>query len=163
MVKKEYYLEIPAEYKSFIDKSVLLARKVYKDNLVSILLGGSTAKGNCIDGWSDIDLYIITNKLDLDANKEFYEKTKKYKIHIGTTFYTISMINNLEIDSKTFATFYEYYNYDVNKIIYGNFKVPNITYGQLLSAESDINNLIQAVERELYNYMIDKNNFKTLI
>ena len=163
MVKKEYYLEIPTQYKACIDKAIFLARKIYKENLVALFLGGSTAKGNCIEGWSDIDLYIITNKLDLDANKEFYEKSKKYKIHIGTTFYTVSMINNLELDSKTFATFYEYHYFDVNKIIYGNFKVPNITYEQLLAVESDINNLVQAVQRELFNYMIDKKNFKALI
>jgi len=163
VVKKEYYLELPIQYKTCVDKSIFLARKVYKDNLVSIFLAGSTAKGNCIEGWSDIDLYIITNKLDLDANKEFYEKSKKYEIHIGTTFYTLGMINNLEIDSKTFAAFYEYHAFDINKIIYGNFKVPNITYKKLLSVESDINNLVQAVERELFNYMIDKKNFKTLV
>ena len=163
MVKKEYYLEIPAEYKTCIDKAVFLARQIYKDNLVALFLGGSTAKGNCIEGWSDIDLYIITNTLDLESNKEFYEKSKKYKIHVGTTFYTVNMINNLEIDSKTFATFYEYHNYDVNKIIYGNFKVPNITYEQLLAVENDINNLVQSVQRELFNYMIDRNSYKTLI
>lgn len=156
-------IDCPMEYKKTIDKAVKLAIKIYKDNLISLFLAGSVAKCNCIEGWSDIDLYIITKDLNLESNKEFYEKTKKYKIHIGTTFYTKDMINELRVDQKTIAAFYEYHYYNVNEFIYGKIKVPHITYKRLLSTETSINEVIQSVQRELYNYEIDKKNFKTLI
>ena len=73
------------------------------------------------------------------------------------------MITNLEVDQKTIAAFYEYHYYNVNEFIYGKIKVPHITYKRLLSTETSINEVIQSVQRELYNYEIDKKNFKTLI
>ncbi len=73
------------------------------------------------------------------------------------------MINNLEIDLKTCAAFYEYNYRNTNKILYGDFEVPVVSFEELLKREIDIDNVIQTVERELYNYEIDKSNFKTLI
>ena len=162
-MKKCVLKNTPDEYLEIINNVIKDGTKIYKDNLQAIFLAGSVAKGNCIDGWSDIDLYIITKKLDLIANKKFYDEVKKYKIHIGTTFYTVESINNLAVDQKTKAAFYEYHQYNVNEIVYGDFKVPHVSYEKFLETETFMNDLVQAVERELYEYEISKKNFKTLI
>lgn len=155
--------KIPSSYKDVISNVIKDAKKIYKENLEALFLAGSTGKGNCIEDWSDIDLYIITKKFDLKQNVKFYKKAKGYHIHVGTTFYTVDMISRLEVDQKTKVAFYEYKNYSVNGFIYGDINIPNIEFKDLIDSEKSLNDLIQTVLRELYNYQIDKKNIKTLI
>ena len=61
------------------------------------------------------------------------------------------MIKNLNVDQKTKVAFYEYQNYKVNTFIYGMVEIPTIGFNCLLKCEKSIDDLIHAVERELYN------------
>ena len=164
--KKYTKINISKEYKKVIEYVIKIAKEIYKDNLNSLFLAGSTGKGEMIDGWSDLDIYIITNKLDLESNKKFYELSlKEEKIHIGTTFYTIDNINNLFVDAKTIISIYEYQNYNVNAFIYGKINFPKIEYSYLVNrtAKPLINEAIQAVIREYNNYLISEKNLKSLV
>ena len=72
------------------------------------------------------------------------------------------MLSNLQIDQKTKVAFYEYHNYNVNGLIYGNIDIPIVDFDRIASNES-LPDLIQTVERELYNYKLYKNNLKSLV
>jgi len=161
----EKITNIPNNYQNVLLDTIEISKEIYKDNLIDIFLAGSGGRGHIIENWSDIDLYIITNHFDIEKNLLFYNKIEKnnYDIHIGTTFYTKKMIENLDIDSKTFASFYEYQNYNLNTFIYNNIKIKKIEFKNIISSDKEFNNLIQVVLRELYKYKLFKNNFKTLI
>ena len=92
--------KLPDKYKNTINKITEDALNIYKENLNTIFLAGSCGKGKCIPNWSDIDLYIVTNKLDFDQNLKFYSKSLGYEIHVGTTFYTADMVNKLYLQCR---------------------------------------------------------------
>jgi len=156
---------IPKKYQEVLIDIIDIANEIYKDNLLDIFLAGSGGRGHIIENWSDLDLYVITNYFDLESNLIFYSKTKNndYGIHIGTTFYTKKMIENLDVDQKTIVAFYEYQKYNLNTFIYNNIKIKHIEFKDILSSDKEFNNLLQVVLREIYNYKLYKNNFKTLI
>lgn len=161
----EKITNLPKKYQDILVDIIDVANEIYKDNLLDIFLAGSGGRGHIIENWSDLDLYIITNNFDIEKNIIFYDKTKNnnYDIHIGTTFYTKNMIENLDVDSKTIVAFYEHQNYNLNTFIYNNIKIKHIEFKDIISSDKEFNNLLQVVLREIYNYKLFKNNFKTLI
>lgn len=163
--KKLDNIILPKEYNDTINDIILVAKNIYKDNLKAIFLAGSSGKGYVIEGWSDIDLYIITNYFDFNANNIFYKECLNKVIHIGTTFYTLDNVNKLNVDPKTIISIYEYQEYGVNRFIYNSIEFPKINYSYIIekTANPIINDTIQAVIREYNNYILTKNNFKSLI
>jgi len=161
----EKITNLPKKYQDVLVDIIDVANEIYKDNLLDIFLAGSGGRAHIIENWSDLNLYIITNNFDIEKNIIFYDKTKNndYDIHIGTTFYTKNMIENLDVDSKTIVAFYEHQNYNLNTFIYNNIKIKHIEFKDIISSDKEFNNLLQVVLREIYNYKLFKNNFKTLI
>lgn len=157
--------KLPTDYKEALNYVIEESNKIYKENLLSIFLAGSGGKENIIEGWSDLDLYFITNDFDIEANAKLFSKIKdnKFNIHIGTTFYTIDMINKLKVDSKTLVAFYEYKKLNCNSFVYNNLEIKDIKFEDIICNTKEINNLIQIVGREVYVYKLNKSNFKTLI
>lgn len=157
--------KLPIRYKEALNYVIEESKKIYKENLLSIFLAGSGGKGNIIEGWSDLDLYFITNDFDIEANSKLFSKVKdnEFNIHIGTTFYTLDMITKLKVDSKTLVAFYEYKNLNCNSFIYNRLEIKDIKFEDIICNNKEINDLIQIVGREIYIYKFNKNNFKTLI
>ena len=65
-VLKKLNKNYPVKYIELINRIVNSMISIFDDNLITIVLGGSGGKGNIIDGWSDIDLYVILKTYNVD-------------------------------------------------------------------------------------------------
>lgn len=135
---KEVVDKLPNEYKSELNDIVNKAIVIFGDNLINITLGGSAGKNNVIPNWSDLDLYIILERYDVEQVITFMKIVSKMPIHVGTTFYTSYEVENNVIDNKTKVMLYEMQNYPVNPILYGENIFNKIDYSFV--KENDINN-----------------------
>ena len=138
MIETEIINKLPMHYKETLNNVINIAIKIFNDNLINLTLGGSAGKGNVIDNWSDLDLYIILYSYDIEQVKYFMKNISSFEIHIGTTFYTIHEIKNNLIDGKTKSMLYEKQNFNVNPILYGSDIFNLISYN--IVQENDINN-----------------------
>ena len=143
--------KLPMYYKEALNYVIEESKKIYKENILSIFLAGSGGKGNIIENWSDLDLYFITKDFVIESNAKLFSKVKdnKFNIHIGTTFYTLDMINKLNVDTKTLVAFYEYKNLNCNLFVYKNLEIKDIKFEDIICSYKEINDLIQIVGREL--------------
>ena len=116
---KEIINELPENYLKVLKKDIESAILIFNDNLINITLGGSGGKGNVIEGWSDLDLYIILNKYNPKQITEYMSIVNNNSIHTGTTFYTLAEIDNNVIDLKTKVMLYERKCFNVNPTLYG--------------------------------------------
>ena len=119
MIRRYNFNGYPEEYRVSLVNALDKIRGVFKDNLLSVTLGGSGGKNKIIDGWSDLDIYIILKKYDIKQISLLQEELDDSKIHIGLTFYNLYEIENDLVDFKTKIMVYEKNNYDVNPTLYG--------------------------------------------
>lgn len=97
-----------------LNKIKYLITKILKDNLknniFAIVSVGSIASGNYKKSWSDIDVLIVVEKLDLQAKKKVAQIVetleKKYGMHIGINTITKQEFQNpllpvISMDGKT--------------------------------------------------------------
>lgn len=154
----ETYLNIflPYNYKIALFNALSFARSTFRDNLCSVTLGGSGGKGNIIEGWSDLDLYLVLRKYNQNEVSEFVKNISKLDIHIGTTFYTISEVNYGLIDFKTKVMCYEKQNYRVNPTVYGKDLFEKVSYDEI--KQNDLINLPNILHDFRRRYINLKNN-----
>lgn len=138
------FTSYPEVYKRTLIDLMDAAREELKDNLLSITLGGSGGKNKIIEGWSDLDVYIILKKYDCKQIKNLQKKLCQSNIHIGLTFYNLYEIENDLIDFKTKIMIYEKNNYGVNPTLYGNDYFKNVDYNVVY--ENDLMNYPQALQ-----------------
>ena len=86
MIRRYNFNGYPEEYKVSLVNALDKIRNVFRDNLLSVTLGGSGGKNKIIDGWSDLDIYIILKKYDIKQISLLQEELDDSKIHIGLTF-----------------------------------------------------------------------------
>lgn len=164
-----YLEELPNLYRDTINNVVEDAKSVFKDELISITLGGSCGKNNPITEWSDIDLYIVFKNYNTDLVKEFSEAVEKYELHVGVTFYSLTEIKTNNIDNKTKAMVYEKYYLNFNPTLYGNDVFLKITYDDIVrSDKNNIPNVMHEFRRLYINKLketsvIDKKYIKKLL
>lgn len=127
---------IPKNYDEQLKEIVKLAEIIFGDNLLNITLGGSAGKGLVIQNWSDIDLYLVLKEYNIDQVFIFMKKVEKYKIHTGTTSYTLDEISNNIIDGKTKMMCYEKQEFNLNPTIYGDDVFNKVEYEKV--RENDI-------------------------
>ena len=169
MIRRYNFNGYPEEYKASLVNSLDKIRGVFKDNLLSVTLGGSGGKNKIIDGWSDLDIYIILKKYDIEQISLLQEELDDSKIHIGLTFYNLYEIENDLVDFKTKIMVYEKNNYDVNPTLYGIDYFKNVDYLEVYN--NDMMNypvVLQAFKRmyiELLNNKrkIDKSYIKKML
>ena len=114
MIKRYNFNGYPEEYKVSLVDALDRIRDVFGDNLLNVTLGGSGGKNKIIDGWSDLDIYVVLKKYDIEQIRMLQEKLEDSKIHIGLTFYNLYEIENDLVDFKTKIMVYEKNNYNVN-------------------------------------------------
>ena len=119
MIKRYNFNGYPEEYKVSLVDALDRIRDVFGDNLLNVTLGGSGGKNKIIDGWSDLDIYVVLKKYDIEQIRRLQEMLDDSKIHIGLTFYNLYEIENDLVDFKTKIMVYEKNNYDVNPTLYG--------------------------------------------
>ena len=150
---------LPEEYKNTLIYVRESAIDIFQDKLYNLTLGGSGGKGNIIEGFSDLDLYIVLEEHDLDKETLFMEQIEPLKIHVGTTFYTLDEIEADLIDFKTKVMCYEKQIDDVNPTIYGINVFKEIDYETV--KQNDINyipNALQDIRRRYANLRNSEDN-----
>ena len=125
---KALELNIPKQYKDQLSAVSQLAKYIFGDNLINLTLGGSAGKGNVIEGWSDLDVYIVLENYNIEEVAKYMNLVSKLDVHIGTTFYTLDEVRMGAIDSKTKVMLYEKEKYHVNPTIYGEKVYDSISY-----------------------------------
>ncbi|MDO4747409.1 MAG: hypothetical protein Q4A70_03690 [Candidatus Saccharibacteria bacterium] len=89
----------------------------------------SCALNSCIDGWSDIDVLIVTKNFDVTNNEMIHKVGNSQKIRIALMLLTQYEFENNLLDDKTRVAVWHlkkgltYPNY-----VQGNMIIPNITF-----------------------------------
>lgn len=169
MLRKYNFKDYPEEYKVALVNALDVSREVLGENLLSVTLGGSGGKNKIIFGWSDLDIYIILRKYDVEQVRVLQERLSKSDIHIGLTFYNLYEIENDLVDFKTKIMVYEKNNYNVNPTLYGCDYFRDVSYLEVYN--NDMSNypvVLQAFKRmyiELLNKkrQVDKTYIKKML
>lgn len=169
MLKKYNFKDYPEEYKKALINALNVSQEVLGENLLSVTLGGSGGKNKIIFGWSDLDIYIILKRYDIEQVRILQERLSKSDIHIGLTFYNLYEIENDLVDFKTKIMVYEKNNYNVNPTLYGCNYFKDVSYLEVYN--NDMSNypvVLQAFKRmyiELLNKerRVDKSYIKKML
>lgn len=156
MLRKYNFKNYPEEYRRALVNALDVSREVLGDNLLSVTLGGSGGKNKIILGWSDLDIYIILKKYDIEQVRMLQERLSKSDIHIGLTFYNLYEIENDLVDFKTKIMVYEKKNYNVNPTLYGCDYFRDVSYLEVYN--NDMANypvVLQAFKR-MYIELLNK-------
>jgi len=156
MIRRYNFDGYPEEYKVSLINALDNISDVFVDNLLNVTLGGSGGKNKIIDGWSDLDIYIILKKYDIEQIRILQERLDDSKIHIGLTFYNLYEIENDLVDFKTKIMVYEKNNYDVNPTLYGCDYFKDVNYSEVYN--NDMTNypvVLQAFKR-MYIEVLNK-------
>lgn len=168
MLQKNQYVfdktkvELPEIYIKKLNEVVEQAIKIFKNNLKSIILGGSGGKAEIIPYWYDLDIYIVLDEYNFSQVQTFMKVDNKYdEIHVGVIIYTMDEVVNNLIDGKTKVMIYEKEQLNVDPTLYGKnyFLKQKYTDIQL----NDINNLPSIVHSCRRNCIDLENNEVTLL
>ena len=163
------FIQFPKEYKQTLILFLDLAQQIFKDNLLSITLGGSGGKNKIIDNSSDLDIYVVLKRYNISQVAKLQNILDDNKIHIGLTFYNLEEIDNNLIDFKTKIMIYEKYTFKVNPTLYGNDYFKTINYQEVYENDSmNYPQVLQAFKRmyiEVLNNKrkIDKTYIKKMV
>ena len=127
------------------------ATDAFGENLQLLVLGGSAAKGKFIEGWSDLDLYVVLKNYNTSQSNKFLHNLNT-NTHIGTTFYSEKDVKYDMIDNRSRMMFYELQNGE-DCILYHNenFELPNYSLCDIL--KHDVNEKVSAfnnLKRNIY-------------
>ncbi len=101
MVKKISSCQMPDRYRNEAEKYLEEAKAVFKEDLLLFMVTGSCALGFCIDGWSDINVLIVTKNFDLPKYKIIHNAAVNHSIHIVLTLLTRYEFENNLLDDET--------------------------------------------------------------
>ena len=119
--------------KRFIIKTL---KNVLKDNLFAVVSVGSMAWGNYKESWSDIDILIVVEKMDLEAKYNIAIVLnileKRYKKHFGINIISKQEFNNpalpaISLEGKTLQALLELKMFP-DRIIFCKEKIINRIY-----------------------------------
>ncbi len=104
-------------------------KKIFKNNLISIIIYGSYARGDFVKGKSDINILIVRKKRDNKELKALHKIIKKWKYRINIDIPLV--LTEQEIKTSTDVYPMEYYDIkEHNIVLYGkdvfkNLKIAN--------------------------------------
>ncbi|MBQ4558596.1 MAG: hypothetical protein IJA61_04410 [Clostridia bacterium] len=133
-------------------KIINFCKEKFNNDLLFIILGGSAGKNAYIDGWSDIDYYIITKSNQLSTIRTTKEFFKDYPVHIGLTFLSLEELNKGLLIPRCMVTFYEIKN-GLNKLIYSSsdFNLSNLKNINVFdNVKYEISNVIFGIKNSKY-------------
>jgi len=150
---EEIFEEFTSDYKN-----------IFKEDLLSIILYGSAARGDYVPGKSDINFLIILSEdgiKNLDKAQELSKKWWKFKVSVPL-FLTESYINT---SLDTFPL--EFFNMKLNyKVVWGKdvFQEIEIKPGDLRhQLEREIKGKLLHLRQSYFNFYIDKRHVSILI
>lgn len=104
-------------------------KNILKDKLMLFMVTGSGGIGKIHDGWSDIDILIVTKSYIIDDIKKIQEVIRKLSdIKIGTTIYSQKEFESNMIDGKTMYALLNLYRNNLHLNYYNtDLKIPTVT------------------------------------
>lgn len=122
-------LNVCDSYKDNIMKFYKEIKNILQDNLMLFMVTGSAGIGKIHEGWSDIDILIVTKSYIIDDIRKIQEVIRKLSdIKIGTTIYSQKEFENNMIDGKTMYSLLNLYRNNLHLNYYNTkLKIPEIT------------------------------------
>ena len=160
------FRKMPKLYRDTLKIVVDSISQHYGDNLENILLNGSAGRCGITEGWSDLDIYIITKRYSLYDNTlcQAIITNAGYKIHIGTSFFTLNDIIVGNVDKKTKVALYNKKVRGYNPFLLGNCNYYDVSFNEIINMDNmELNNTLQTVTRELSEYMIGRIEFRKFL
>ncbi len=104
-------------------------KNILKDKLMLFMVTGSVGIGKIHDGWSDIDILIVTKSYIIDDIKKIQEVIRRLSdIKIGTTIYSQKEFESNMIDGKTMYSLLNLYRNNLHLNYYNtDLKIPAVT------------------------------------
>ena len=104
-------------------------KNILKDKLMLFMVTGSVGIGKIHDGWSDIDILIVTKSYIIDDIKKIQEVIRRLSdIRIGTTIYSQKEFESNMIDGKTMYSLLNLYRNNLHLNYYNtDLKIPAVT------------------------------------
>ena len=126
-------LNVCDSYKDNIMKFYKEIKNILQDNLMLFMVTGSVGIGKIHEGWSDIDILIVTKSYIIDDIRKIQEVISKLSnIKIGTTIYSQKEFENNMIDGKTMYSLLNLYSNNLHLNYYNTkLKIPEITLNMM--------------------------------
>ena len=126
-------LNVCDSYKDNIMKFYKEIKNILQDNLMLFMVTGSAGIGKIHEGWSDIDILIVTKSYIIDDIRKIQEVISKLSnIKIGTTIYSQKEFENNMIDGKTMYSLLNLYSNNLHLNYYNTkLKIPEITLNMM--------------------------------
>ena len=122
-------LNVCNSYKENIMKFYKEIKNILKDKLMLFMVTGSVGIGKIHNGWSDIDILIVTKSYIIDDIKKIQEVIRRLSdIKIGTTIYSQKEFESNMIDGKTMYSLLNLYRNNLHLNYYNtDLKIPAVT------------------------------------
>ena len=122
-------LNVCDSYKDNIMKFYKEIKNILQDNLMLYMVTGSVGIGKIHEGWSDIDILIVTKSYIIDDIKKIQEVIRRLSdIKIGTTIYSQKEFESNMIDGKTMYSLLNLYRNNLHLNYYNtDLKIPAVT------------------------------------
>lgn len=156
-------LNVCDSYKDNIMKFYKEIKNILQDNLMLFMITGSVGIGKIHDGWSDIDILIVTKSYIINDIKKIQEVIIKLSdIKIGTTIYSQKEFENNMIDGKTMYSLLNLYRNNLHLNYYNTkLKIPVVTLDMMKQKHLELlPDYIHKLKRLVYINKYDK---KTII
>ncbi len=141
------------EYSNIIGKYVNEMKSNFKQELRMILIIGSSCSEKVIKNWSDIDVILVFDEIDIDTMEKVREIASSYKIKIGITVYNKVEFLSKKIDSKTF---YHLYLAQLNEISIhykeDSFVIPKVSFEEVKFVYNIYLNQVMHVYKRYFLY-----------
>ena len=126
-------LNVCDSYKDNIMKFYKEIKNILQDNLMLFMVTGSVGIGKIHEGWSDIDILIVTKSYIIDDIRKIQEVIRKLSdIKIETTIYSQKEFENNMIDGKTMYSLLNLYSNNLHLNYYNTkLKIPEITLNMM--------------------------------
>ena len=94
------------KYQEYISKYVNEIKETLKDELLLVLIIGSSCSDEVIENWSDIDSILVLKNYDFKTINIIKKISNYYPVKIGTTIYDKREFEEKNIDPKTIYHLY---------------------------------------------------------
>ena len=156
-------LNVCDSYKDNIMKFYKEIKNILQDNLMLFMVTGSAGIGKIHEGWSDIDILIVTKSYIIDDIRKIQEVIRKLSdIKIGTTIYSQKEFENNMIDGKTMYSLLNLHSNNLHLNYYNTkLRIPVITLNMMKQKHlALLPDYVQKLKRLVYINKYDK---KTII
>lgn len=121
-------------YQNIIDDFTERLQKILKNQVLLILVIGSSSSPKVIKNWSDIDVIIVLKKYSFSTLEKIKKLSNFYNVKIGATIYTKEEFLDLNIDPKTYYHLYLLKNNKIKlQFISKDIYLPSVSFNDIES------------------------------